>query len=67
MLEYKESQLQGCNPPARSSSVKIDLADREARRELFTRVDAQTTWRIVVLTEGVVPYLRRCGRRCARG
>lgn len=57
MLEYKESQLQGLQPSCKVEQVKIDLADREARLELFTRVNAQTRGGIVVLTEGVVPYL----------
>jgi len=56
MLEYKAAQLKGETPTCRVESVKMDLADRDARRELFKRVDAQST-AILVLTEGVVPYL----------
>lgn len=36
--------------------MKIDLADRPERQKLFARINAQAN-RILVLTEGVVPYL----------
>ncbi|MFL6601219.1 MAG: class I SAM-dependent methyltransferase [Steroidobacteraceae bacterium] len=56
ILEYKETQLQTDEPCCRLERVKIDLADREARRQLFAGVNAQSHG-ILVLTEGVVPYL----------
>jgi len=56
ILEYKETQLQADEPCCRLERVKIDLADREARRQLFARINAQSKG-ILVLTEGVVPYL----------
>jgi len=56
ILEYKENQLRTDNPCCHLERVKIDLADRAARRELFARANAQSKG-ILVLTEGVVPYL----------
>jgi methyltransferase (TIGR00027 family) len=56
MIEYKEAQLQGEKPVCLVERVKIDLADREARKKLFTRVNEQALG-ILILTEGVVPYL----------
>jgi methyltransferase (TIGR00027 family) len=56
ILEYKETQLQGNEPHCRLERVKIDLADRGRRRELFARINAESRG-ILVLTEGVIPYL----------
>lgn len=56
MIEYKQAQLQGDEPRCRLERVKIDLANRESRRQLFARVNAQARG-ILVLTEGVIPYL----------
>jgi len=56
IIDYKESQLAKEKPRCRLERVKIDLADRLKRQELFSRVNSQAN-RILVLTEGVVPYL----------
>jgi methyltransferase (TIGR00027 family) len=56
IVDYKESQLARENPRCHLERVKIDLADRPERQRLFSRVNAQAT-NILVLTEGVVPYL----------
>jgi methyltransferase (TIGR00027 family) len=56
IIEYKENLLANEPPRCRLERVKIDLADGAARRELFARVNAQAG-AILVLTEGVVPYL----------
>jgi methyltransferase (TIGR00027 family) len=56
VIEYKEQLLQADQPHCRLERVKIDLADRESRRQLFTRVAAQAR-KTLVLTEGVIPYL----------
>ena len=56
ILEYKETQLRTDSPCCHLERVKIDLSDRAARRELFARANAQSK-AILVLTEGVVPYL----------
>jgi len=56
VIEYKEQKLVGEKPRCELERVKIDLADRAARREFFARVDANST-KCLVLTEGVIPYL----------
>jgi methyltransferase (TIGR00027 family) len=56
ILEYKETQLRADEPRCQLERVKIDLADRDRRRQLFARINAQSNG-ILVLTEGVVPYL----------
>lgn len=56
IVGYKESQLAHENPHCRLERVKIDLADRAERQKLFARINAQANG-ILVLTEGVVPYL----------
>jgi methyltransferase (TIGR00027 family) len=56
IVEYKESRLVEESPHCRLERVKIDLADLGARRALFARLDARAG-RMLILTEGVVPYL----------
>jgi methyltransferase (TIGR00027 family) len=56
LIDYKERLLANEQPRCRLERVKIDLADLAARRRLFARIDSQAQ-RILVLTEGVVPYL----------
>src|ERR1043165_1742502 len=56
MIDYKENQLRGEKPCCHLERVKIDLSERGARRELLARVGAQAR-EILVLTEGLVPYL----------
>lgn len=54
--QLKDAQLAGETPRCRVERVSLDLAERSARRSLFARIDAEAA-RILVLTEGVVPYL----------
>jgi methyltransferase (TIGR00027 family) len=56
IIEYKETILVSEPPRCHLGRVKIDLADRVKRREFLAGVDASSK-RILVLTEGVVPYL----------
>jgi O-methyltransferase involved in polyketide biosynthesis len=56
IIEYKEGLLQDATPRCRLERVKIDLADRSARQELLKLINEQANG-ILVLTEGVVPYL----------
>lgn len=56
IVDYKESQLAKENTRCRVERVKIDLADRAERKKLFSRINSQAN-KILVLTEGVVPYL----------
>jgi len=56
IIEYKESRLAGERPRCRLERAKLDLADAAARRALLAAVNARAK-RLLVLTEGVVPYL----------
>lgn len=56
IIEWKEAKLAGETPRCRLERVALDLADTEARRELFATIDAEARG-VLVLTEGVVPYL----------
>lgn len=56
MIEYKESVLAPDKPACQLERVKIDLSDEANRREFFARVNADAS-KLLVLTEGVIPYL----------
>jgi methyltransferase (TIGR00027 family) len=56
MIEFKEERLAGEKPRCQLERVKIDLADVGARRRMLAQVDARAR-KMLVLTEGVVPYL----------
>ncbi len=56
MIEFKEERLAKEKPRCRLERVKIDLADEPARGQMLCEVDARAS-KLLVLTEGVVPYL----------
>lgn len=56
IIEYKEGRLAGEHARCRLERVPVDLADLPQRRRLLSDLNARAR-RIVVLTEGVVPYL----------
>jgi methyltransferase (TIGR00027 family) len=56
VIEYKEGLLAGEQPRPRLERVKIDLAARQDRRAFLNEVNRDSK-RVLVLTEGVVPYL----------
>ena len=56
VIDYKEDILRNETPACRVERVRIDLADAAGRQELFDRVDADSQG-ILLLTEGVIPYL----------
>jgi methyltransferase (TIGR00027 family) len=56
LLDYKESVMGDAAPACRHKNVRLDLADRAGRRELFAHVAAEST-SVVVLTEGLLSYL----------
>ncbi|MFN8389942.1 MAG: SAM-dependent methyltransferase [Bdellovibrionota bacterium] len=56
MIDYKEAILQNERPTCRLQRCKVDLAKRDARRAFLAEVAAQSR-NILVLTEGVIPYL----------
>jgi methyltransferase (TIGR00027 family) len=56
MIQYKESRLREHTPRCQLQRVGVDLADGAARRDFLAGVAPQAR-RVLVLTEGVVPYL----------
>jgi methyltransferase (TIGR00027 family) len=56
VIEHKDAVLAGERPSCRLERVKIDLADRPKRRAFLASLDVRAK-RMLVLTEGVVPYL----------
>lgn len=56
MIDFKEEVLIKEKPKCHLERVRLDLALRSARQDLFSRVATQGS-RVLVLTEGVVPYL----------
>ena len=51
----KEERLAG-EEPRRLKRIKLDLTDRAARRQFLADMSAEAT-KVLVLTEGVAPYL----------
>jgi methyltransferase (TIGR00027 family) len=56
VIEYKEELLAGERAHCQLVREKIDLADLPERRRFLASVNAQSR-RLLILTEGVVPYL----------
>lgn len=56
VIELKETRLAEEAPRCRLERVALDLTDREARQAFLGGIDAQAE-KILVLTEGVTPYL----------
>jgi methyltransferase (TIGR00027 family) len=56
VIDYKEGILRQETPACRLERVRIDLAITDQRQTLLERIDASSQ-RVLVLTEGVFPYL----------
>ena len=56
IVEFKENQLAREKPRCQLERVKLDLASLPERRKLLASVNARAG-KMLVLTEGVVPYL----------
>lgn len=56
VIAFKESRLSGEKPRCTLERVKLDLADGAARRQMLGAIDARAK-KMLVLTEGVIPYL----------
>ena len=56
VINYKEQRLAHETPHCRLTRIKCDLSDDAARRRLLTEVNASAK-KLLVLSEGVVPYL----------
>jgi O-methyltransferase involved in polyketide biosynthesis len=58
MTAYKEEALKGETPRCRLERVVIDLTDTGARQKFFAEVN-EASQRVLVITEGLLVYLRR--------
>jgi methyltransferase (TIGR00027 family) len=56
VIQFKSERMVGEVPRCELERVGLDLADVDARRALLARLDSASA-RLLVLTEGVVPYL----------
>jgi len=56
VIAFKQERLDGETPRCRLERIGADLADPAARRDLLSRIDARPG-RVLVLTEGLIPYL----------
>jgi len=56
VIEHKTKHLQGFNPKCKLERIGIDLSNRDLRLAQFNELSAKHS-KIVVLTEGVLPYL----------
>lgn len=56
IIEIKNSKLQDQTPDCKLERIALDLADTTRRRDLFASI-AERSKKILVLTEGVLPYL----------
>jgi methyltransferase (TIGR00027 family) len=56
VIDFKSERLASDTPRCRLSRVKIDLSDAAQRRQVLADVDA-SAGKLLILTEGVVPYL----------
>lgn len=57
MIDFKNEKLKGEKPLCRLERIGIDLSNASARQELFKKIDAEAK-RVLVITEGVIPYLK---------
>jgi methyltransferase (TIGR00027 family) len=56
IIDLKETRLRGKEPRCKLERVRLDLADRAARKQFFAEVSSRSG-KVAILTEGVVPYL----------
>jgi methyltransferase (TIGR00027 family) len=56
VIDFKSERLSQETPRCRLTRLKLDLADAQQRRQMLASVNASTK-KMLILTEGVVPYL----------
>jgi methyltransferase (TIGR00027 family) len=56
VVEYKEERLSLESPRCRLERARVNLANANERRELLANIRARTS-KVMILTEGVIPYL----------
>ena len=57
IVSYKEEKLAHAQPVCALERVKLDIADRDARNILFSRIN-QEAKQVLVVTEGFLVYMR---------
>jgi len=57
IIDHKESILKDAEPRCELERFRIDLSDDSTRRDFLSSIDSRSK-NVLVLTEGVVPYLR---------
>ena len=60
LVDYKEQILRDEKPACELERVRLDLADRSARRELFRKLGERSK-KALVITEGLLIYLNEAG------
>ncbi len=58
LLDFKEAALEGEKSSCALERIRLDLSDREARRELFEELGRRAQ-KALILTEGLLLYLTR--------
>jgi methyltransferase (TIGR00027 family) len=56
LIDYKQSVIGGEKPRCGLECVRLDLADKNARRDFFDRVGRQSR-KVLIITEGLLIYL----------
>ncbi len=56
IIEHKQRLLSSAKPGVKLERIALDLAQLDERRDLFARLNS-TSRKLLVLTEGVIPYL----------
>jgi methyltransferase (TIGR00027 family) len=56
LLDYKESVIGGEKPRCGLECVRLDLGDKNARRDFFDRVGRESK-KVLIITEGLLTYL----------
>src|SRR4051812_46162405 len=56
IIDHKESLLAAEKPRRQLERIRLDLGERAARRQLFADINRRAG-KVLVLTEGVLPYL----------
>ncbi|MDO9181162.1 MAG: SAM-dependent methyltransferase [Bacteriovorax sp.] len=56
LIEFKEEKLKAEKPNCHLERVPLDLVNEKERQNFFARINSQAK-KVLILTEGVIPYL----------
>ena len=62
IIDHKENVLQGNLPKCRLERIKLDLSNKQLRNNFFERISSESS-NVLILTEGVIPYLKNSEAR----